>query len=177
MLVNGRDVPPVAIGCIIGAVACFLLGGIQARRAPHKKAKPETPRDMRTVRKIFAVAFVVLTPMAGYGAYLLYQRNTGPHIAVTVTRCSVAGTAVSHSGPHDYCYGDWTYEGRTYTGKYVQGASIEDEGKVIDCTLHGDTAYSRDLQTPLIALIVFGSVSLLSIYMVASRSRRLAHAK
>ncbi|MGE5183944.1 MAG: hypothetical protein ACM31C_17860 [Acidobacteriota bacterium] len=153
---------------IVGAFACFALAAVQARRAKagrrpvQRPARAVTRRSLRPALIIFHVGGVGFGALAGYGAYLLHQRDTGPHVAVTVTRCELVDPGPqSDTGPHDYCYGHWTYEGRSYVDKYVQGAGLDDEGHVLDATLHGDTAYSRDLETPLILLGVFGTASLL----------------
>jgi len=61
--------------------------------------------------------------------YLLHQRDTGPHVTVTVTRCElVEPRATTKATAHTYCYGDWTYRGRRFAYGYVQGAGPEDEG-------------------------------------------------
>ncbi len=161
---------------IVVALACFALAAVQARRAKpggRPAERPVTRRGLRPALIIFHVAGVVFAALAGYGAYLLHQRDTGPHVAVTVTRCELVDPGPrSETGPHDYCYGSWTYDGRSYVDKYVQGAGLDDEGHVIDATLHGDTAYSRDLQTPLILLGVFGTASLLAAGLCVATWRR-----
>ena len=90
-----------------------------------------------------------------------------------MTRCELVDPGVQRgASAHDYCYGTWTYEGRKYVDKYVHGARLEDEDHIIDATIHGDTAYSRDLETPLIALGVFGSASLAALGLSVSTWRR-----
>jgi hypothetical protein len=53
----------------------------------------------------------------------------------------------------------------------VDGAEQNDVGKTVDVTLHGDTAYTRSLTTPL-ALIVFGAGSAFAGLIVAVRLTR-----
>lgn len=173
-------------GFVGGAFACFGLAAVQARRAKPGNASrarattaghPVTRRSLRAALGLFHVAFVAFAALAGYGAYLLHQRDTGPHVAVTVTRCELVDPgAATKATAHDDCYGTWTYQGRTYTDHYVQGAGLDDEGHVLDATLHGDTAYSRDLQTPLILLGVFGTASLVALGLCASTWRRWSRA-
>jgi hypothetical protein len=153
---------------IVGGLGCFVLAGVQGRRAKAgtrgAAARPMTRRSLRSLLILCHVGLVAFGALAGFGGYLLQRRNSGPHIAVTVTRCKLVDPGPSmHVSPHDYCYGDWTYRGQAYVDKYVQGAGLADQGHVIDATLHGDTAYSRDLQTPLILLGLFGTASLVAL--------------
>jgi len=149
----------------VAALACFVLAGIQGRHAKSRvAARPVTRSGLRPTLILFHVGLVAFGALLGFGAYLLHQRNTGPHAAVTVTHCEVIDPGPRpSSAPHEYCRGDWTLDGRTYVDKTVQGADLADEGHVIDATVHGDTAYSRDLQTPLILLGVFGTATLLAL--------------
>jgi hypothetical protein len=159
---------------IVAGIGCFVLAGVQAHRAnAGKRARPVSRRILRTQMNVLFVGFIAFAPLAGFGGYLLHQRDTGPHVAVTVTRCEhVDPGPRASSSPHDYCYGTWTYAGKTYADKAVQGAGIADEGNVIDATVHGDKAYSRDLQTPLLLLGVFGTASVLALGACVATWRR-----
>ncbi|HVY49680.1 MAG TPA: hypothetical protein VHB21_27490 [Minicystis sp.] len=172
---------------IAAAFACFGLAAWQARRASaesraagrgaEQASRPVGRRILRRELVVFHVGLAAFGAFAGYGAYLLHQRDTGPHVAVTVTRCEVVSAgAASHVGAHAYCHGTWTYRGRRYVDAYVQGAGLDDEGHRIDATLHGDTAYSRDLETPLVLLLVFGAAALVALGLAVSTWRRILRA-
>jgi len=183
---SAGGLPWASVGLIAAAFICFGLAAVQARRAkpaggPAPRAsgataRPVTRRGLQPALVVFHIGLLASASLAAYGGYLLHQRNTGPHVAVTVTRCELVDPGPSSAGPHDYCYGTWSYQGRSYDGGYVQGAGFEDEGHLIDATLHGETAYSRDLQTPLILLGVFGIASLLLIGLCISTWRRWSRA-
>lgn len=171
----------VPYALIVAGLGCFVLAGVQGKRANAGKrkvaARPSSRSSLRAALVVFSIGFVAFGALAAFGGYLLHQRDTGPHIQVTVTRCELIDSGPSRSAStHDYCYGSWTYAGKKYVDKYVQGAGLDDEDHVIDATLHGDTAYSRDLQTPLILLGVFGTASLLLLGVWISTFRQFRRA-
>jgi hypothetical protein len=108
---------------------------------------------------VAVIAIVIAATVFGAGVFLLVQRQTGPRASATVDRCVTRGTG---RRAQTYCTGSWIVGGSLLAGGHVvvgtiQGAEQSDEGKTLDVTLRGDTAYSRGLALPLV-LVALGSL-------------------
>ena len=79
------------------------------------------------------------------GGQMLLRRQTGDRLPATVTDCVDSGTSRNRQ---TRCVGTWTVDGVVRTGT-VQGATSDQEGKTIEVTVEGDTAYSRHIALPL----------------------------
>ncbi len=122
-------------------------------------------------------AFVLFTAsLLVPGIFLLVQAETGTPARVKVDDCETTGAGKFE---RTYCSGAWIVGGSLLDGGHVVVGPIEDveqsdAGKTLDVMLHGDTAYSRSLTTPL-ALIGFGAcpavVALLLAVLVIRRPR------
>jgi hypothetical protein len=100
---------------------------------------------------VFAAALLVP------GVFLLVQCETGTPAQATVDDCETTGTGRYQRTD---CSGTWVVGGSLFDGGHVvvgtvDGADESDVGKTIDVRLHGGTAYSQSLTTPLV-LIGFG---------------------
>jgi hypothetical protein len=94
---------------------------------------------------------VVLLPFVlfGAGAWLLWEREAGTRVRVTVDDCLVQHTGRSYT---ETCTGTWTLHGQVVVGP-VDGATSSQEGETIDATVRGGTAYTR---SPTVAFILIG---------------------
>ncbi len=116
--------------------------------------RDRTARNAGPVMGVIALVLlvgVVLLPFAlfGAGAWLLWEREAGTRVRVTVDDCLVQRTGRSYT---ETCTGTWTLHGRVVEGP-VDGATSDQEGETIDATARGGTAYSR---SPAVALILIG---------------------
>jgi hypothetical protein len=124
-------------------------------------------RAARLLVSIFVFfSAVLLTP----GIYLYIQSTTGTPAQASVDDCETTGTGRYES---THCSGTWIVGGSLLEGGHVivgtiDGAEQTDQGKTIDVMLHGDTAYSRSLTTPLV-LIAFGVAPALAAILIAWR--------
>jgi hypothetical protein len=105
---------------------------------------------MRVIALVLLVG-VVLLPFVlfGAGAWLLWEREAGTRVRVTVDDCLVQQTGRSYQ---ENCTGTWTLHGHVVEGP-VDGATSDQEGQTIDATVRGGTAYSR---SPAVAFILIG---------------------
>lgn len=124
------------------------------QKKPRPRRAPPSPRAVWLLVGIFVIfAAILLTP----GIFLLVQRQTGIPAQASVDECETTGSGRYES---THCSGSWIVGGSLLEGGHVvvgtiDGAEQSDQGKTIDVMVHGDTAYSRSLATPLV-LIGFG---------------------
>jgi hypothetical protein len=104
------------------------------------------------------------------GIALLDLSQTGTPAQASVEYCETTG-----AGRYERtdCSGSWIVGGSLLDGGHVIVGTVDDAdqsdvGKTIDVMLHGDTAYSRSLFTPLV-LIGFGAAPLLAAILIAIR--------
>jgi hypothetical protein len=88
------------------------------------------------------------------GIFFLVQRQTGIRADATVADCEITGAGRLED---THCTGSWVVGGSLLDGGHVvlgtiSGAEQSDVGKKLDVTVNGDTAYTRELATPLVLI-------------------------
>gem|GEM_PF-1666978 len=138
---------------------------IARRPTPAATAPPDAAgvpgrrhgRARKTVVTVAVWALVLAIPasLVGGGAFLLYQRAVGTHVRATVLTCDTSGTVTRGASTYrTECIAEWTIDGRTVVGPFVAGDGDSDEGKTLDATVRGGTAYSRSLGLPILLLVL-----------------------
>lgn len=110
------------------------------------------------------------------GIVLLVLHSTGTPARATVDECVTTG---SGKYQRTHCSGSWIVGGSLFDGGHVIVGSIEgdldetDDGKTIDVLLHGETAYTRSLTTPLvlIGMGVFAAIAAIAFAVVIIQRR------
>jgi hypothetical protein len=113
--------------------------------------------------------------VAAAGVYILHMQNTGVRAQVKVDDCEVSGAGRYRSV---HCTSATVVGGSLLDNGHVviltvQGADTQDVGKTVDVSIHGDTAYLRDLKLPVILIVsgvLFGGLGI-PLFVVARRRR------
>lgn len=127
---------------------------------------PDPARETSLVRAFAWVFAVVAVFLLAAGVRQLVFTVSGPQATATVEHCEVyqsAGNLDTH------CTGSWTAGGRAAGGTIV-GVGYGDIGKTVGVSVHGGTAYSHRLLSPLVLLVL--SVALAVVAAFSFRARR-----
>jgi hypothetical protein len=119
----------------------------------HLRIKNPTTGVFGWIIVLIFVVFAAALLVPGIALFELH--STGTPARATIDECVTTG--ISKYQRTD-CSGTWIVGGSLFDGGHVIVGSIEgdlseaDDGKTIDVLLHGDTAYTRSLTTPLVLI-------------------------